>query len=309
MAKNVKTILAALDLAAGSDAVLVRAIQLATAHAARLHVLHVIEAEPLSHVAALSDRSENDLRNELKRHALSMIETLLIENGRTRRTKVNIEFGAPHAIVTHVAGERGADVIVIGPGKGHSLKEKVLGSTADRVIRTAAASILVVRRESAEPYRQVVAAVDFSPQSATAAKEARKLFPEAAMQLVHAVDTPLTLEQAMLRSGTSQIEMQRYRSAKTEKAGLELSTFAHDVFGAGKVVARVVEGEPSSTLVHLSRDHHVDLVAVGTHGRGVVLQALLGSVAQKVLKEAGCDVLIASNQQSLAARKVQSTAS
>jgi len=296
MTKKVKTIMAALDLDAGSDAVLVRAIQLAKAHAAWLHVLHVIEAEPLAHVAASSDRSEKDLRKELKRHALSTIETLLIENERTRRTKVKIEFGVPHAIITRVAGERRAEVIVVGPGKGQSLKEKVLGSTADRVIRSATASILVVRKESTEPYRQMVVAVDFSPQSAAAAKEACKLFPGAAMQLVHAVDIPLTLEQAMLRTGTSRIEMQRYLSASSEKAESELSTFTHDVFGAGKVDARVVVGEPGSTLVHLSKDRHVDLVAMGTQGRGVVLQALLGSVAQKVLKEAKCDVLVVPNQ-------------
>ncbi len=41
------TIMAAFDLEAGSEAVLTRAIQLATAHAARLVLLHVVETEPL----------------------------------------------------------------------------------------------------------------------------------------------------------------------------------------------------------------------------------------------------------------------
>ncbi len=294
---GVNTIVAAVDLEAGSKKVLARAVQLATAHTARLLVLHVIAAEPLSQIAALSDRSESDLQEDLKRQAFSAIELLLTESGRTRLTDVRIEFGAPHDVITRVASERHADVIVIGPGKGRSLREKVLGSTADRVIRTAAAPVLVVRKESSEPYRQVVAAVDFSPQSAAAVKEAHALAPDATIQLVHAVEIPLTFKQAMLRAGTSRVEMQRYRLAKTNKSRHDLSAFAHDMAGLGKAIPRVVDGEPGPALVRLSKDPQVDLVAMGPHGRGVVHQALLGSVTQQVLKESGGDVLVASGQR------------
>ena len=99
---NVNTIVAALDLEAGSDEVLARAIQLATAHAARLIVLHVVEAEPLSQAAAVSGRSEDELRDDLKQHALAAIEPLVIESGRTRRT------GAPRCCdEAQTAGQAG----------------------------------------------------------------------------------------------------------------------------------------------------------------------------------------------------------
>ncbi|MEL1264304.1 universal stress protein [Pseudoxanthomonas putridarboris] len=287
------TIVAALDLETGTDAVLARAIQLATAHAARLLVLHVIEAEPLSQVAALSGRSESDLQEELERQAFSTIEPLLVESGRTWRADAHIEFGAPHEVIARIAGEQNAAVVVIGPGKGRSLKEKVLGSTADRVIRTAAVPVLVVRKASAEPYRQVVAAVDFSPQSAVAVKEARRLVPEAALQLVHAVDIPPAFEQAMLRAGTSQVEMQRYRLARIDKARRDLAAFVRDVAGAGKIDTRVVHGRAGPALVRLSKGRRVDLVVMGPHGQGRLPHALLGSVTQRVLKESGCDVLVA----------------
>lgn len=294
--QNVNTILAALDLEAGSDAVLARAIQLAEAHGARLLVLHVIEAEPLSQVAAASGRSESGLRDELQRHALTGIESLLAESGRTRRTNMQTGFGVPHEVITRVADEQRADVIVIGPGKGRSLREKVLGSTADRVIRTAGAAVLVVRKGVPEPYRQIAVAVDFSPQSAAAAQQARRLAPEAAVQLVHAVDIPLNFERTMLRAGTPQSEIRKYRSARTGKAHRDLSAFADEFVGTDKVDIRVVSGEPGSVLVRLSGGRRVDLVAMGSHGRGAALRALLGSVAQRVLKEAGCDVLVAGSR-------------
>lgn len=291
--ESVNTIVAALDLEAGSAAVLTRAIQLATAHGARLILLNVIEDEPLSQAASVSGRSENDLRDQLKRQALATIEPLVMESRRTRRTEVQVEFGSPHDIITRMAEERRADLIVVGPSTGASLKERLLGGTADRVIRRAHASVLVVRKEAEEPYRQVAVAVDFSPQSATAVKEARRLAPQADLQLVHAFEIPLVFQQAMLRVGTPEIEIQKYRLANADKVRDDLSAFKRAVLGVDKVAARVLEGEPGPALVRLSRTHRVDLLAMGPHGRGVVRQALLGSVTLRVLSEAACDILIA----------------
>lgn len=122
--KSVNTIVAALDLEAGSGAVLTRAIQLATAHAARLVLLHVIETELLSQAVSVPGRSENDLRNQLKRQALATVEPIFIESGRSRRTDVQVEFGSPHDVITRMAEARHADVIVVGPVRGDLSKRK-----------------------------------------------------------------------------------------------------------------------------------------------------------------------------------------
>jgi len=135
---ELKTILAALDLAGECDEVLARAVQLAGEHGAWLVLLHVIETEGLSHAAAASGQSESDLRDQLRQQAAARIDDSVIELGRTRHTDVRVEFGSPHDVITQVADERSADLIVLGPGQSpaRSLREKVLGSTADRVIRT-----------------------------------------------------------------------------------------------------------------------------------------------------------------------------
>ena len=291
--EKVDTIMAAFDLEAGSEAVLTRAIQLARTHAARLVLLHVVEAEPLLQAASASGRRENNLRRQVKRQALATIEPLLIESGRTRRTEVQVEFGSPHDIITHMAKERHADVILVGPGKGRTSRERFLGGTADRVIRTAHASVLVVRKGAEGPYRRVAVAVDFSPQSATAVKEVRKLAREADLQLVHAADIPLGFQQAMLHAGTPQIEIQKYYSARIAKARDDLSSFGRAVVEADKVATRVLEGDPGPALVRFSKAHRVDLLAMGPHGRGVIRQALLGSVTLRALIEVTCDILVA----------------
>lgn len=295
--EKIDTVLVALDLEAGSDAVLVRAMQLAGAHEARLVVLHVIDAEPISHAAAHMELGESKLRKQLERQAIAAIEPLTVEGGRRRHTDIRVAFGSPHAVITHAARERHADVVVIGPGKGRTLRDKVLGSTADGVIRTSAVPVLVVRKRSAEPYRSVAVALDCSPQSARAFVAARRLAPDAIFRLVHAVDIPLAFQQAMLRAGTSQAVMEGYRAARTHKAREELCAFQRDILETSELPVRILKGEPGPALVRFSKSGRIDLLALGSHGRGAVLQTLLGSVARRVLGEAACDVLVANIHQ------------
>jgi nucleotide-binding universal stress UspA family protein len=290
--QSISTILAAIDLESGSNAVLTRALQLASFHAARLIVLHVIEGEPLPQTAAALKLGEGELQEQLKRHALATIEPLIVESGRTRRTETQVEFGAPHDVIARLARDRSADLIVIGPGKGRSLKETILGSTADRVIRTSHVPVPVVRSDSAAPYRHIAVAVDFSPQSEAAAREAQRLAPDAGVQLVHAIDIPLPFQQAMLRAGTPQAEIEIYRGARADRAREELASFARGAGGLDGAATPILEGKAGSALVRLSRGGPVDLLAMGPHGRGVIRQALLGSVTQRVLREAECDVLV-----------------
>ncbi|MGH7315769.1 MAG: universal stress protein [Candidatus Rokuibacteriota bacterium] len=50
-------------------------------------------------------------------------------------------------------------------------------------------------------------------------------------------------------------------------------------------------GAPHEEIVALARDERADLVVIGTHGRGGVSRALLGSVADRVVRLAPCPVL------------------
>jgi glycine betaine transporter len=49
-------------------------------------------------------------------------------------------------------------------------------------------------------------------------------------------------------------------------------------------------GEPAKEIVRLARDEAVDLIVMGTHGRSGLRHALLGSVAETVIRTAPCPV-------------------
>ncbi len=53
-----------------------------------------------------------------------------------------------------------------------------------------------------------------------------------------------------------------------------------------------LEGDPAAELVRYTIDAGMDLVVMGTHGRTGMERLLMGSVAEKVMREAPCSVLV-----------------
>ena len=50
-------------------------------------------------------------------------------------------------------------------------------------------------------------------------------------------------------------------------------------------------GFPFVEIVRYAKEADIDLVVLGTHGRGAVAHMLLGSVAERVVRKVGCPVL------------------
>jgi nucleotide-binding universal stress UspA family protein len=80
----------------------------------------------------------------------------------------------------------------------------------------------------------------------------------------------------------------------------EISTFARAELGklaeqvrAGGVEAteRLAQGTPSAEIIRIAREEPVDLIVVGSHGKGLLDHALFGSTTERVVRKAPCPVL------------------
>mgnify|MGYP005852769909 CR=1 FL=1 len=283
-------ILVAIDLAVSEQKVLKRALDLARSQGALLTILHVVEE-----CSNIPEELQDDVRSA---HAL------MLESARSKFDQAIIdcepghlewhsyvESGSPFSKILALAEEIKADLIILGANRRRSWRDKILGSTADRVVRSASVPVLIVKRTFAAQYRRTVAALDLSPASRFVAGVACSYFWNG-LQLVHVVQVPLTFEQAMLRSGEWH-KLTSYREYLVKRAKEKLREFALQCAGSRKPPAiRVIKGAPVEVLLRLSRVRNLDLIVIGPHGHGLVVRALLGSVTLRLLREAACDVLV-----------------
>jgi nucleotide-binding universal stress UspA family protein len=66
---------------------------------------------------------------------------------------------------------------------------------------------------------------------------------------------------------------------------------AERLVGAARVTAEKGVGEPAAEIVSFAKDRAVDLLVLGTHGRTGLEHALMGSIAERVVRRARCPVL------------------
>jgi nucleotide-binding universal stress UspA family protein len=81
-------------------------------------------------------------------------------------------------------------------------------------------------------------------------------------------------------------------AARDEQATTALLTDEANAFGPGIGVTTAVRfGDPAHAIAEYARGHGIELIVMGTHGRTGVSRALLGSVAERVVRKAPCPVL------------------
>jgi len=64
-----------------------------------------------------------------------------------------------------------------------------------------------------------------------------------------------------------------------------------DLKPAAETAVRV--GRPFSEIIRYARENEIDLIVMGTHGRGAIAHMLLGSTTEKVVRKSACAVLTA----------------
>ena len=153
-----RLVLAAVDYSDASGLALSSAADLARADPmTELHVVHVIDLPyPMEHdrveasdLPRALEKAGEDVKLELPKFYAETIR------GLESRVVGHVSFGRPDREIVLLAGDLGADLIVLGT-HGRSRVERVfLGSVAERVLRAAPCAVLVVRAKE-EPHESLL---------------------------------------------------------------------------------------------------------------------------------------------------------
>ena len=139
-------------------------------------------------------------------------------------------------------------------------------------------------------FKKILVPVDFSEHSRKAVK--------VAAELARSFGTPITLMHAYVIPSYPLPEGVVFAGAeavaellgKSQDALNALKSAALDL-GAPHVDILMTEGGAFAEIIRVAREKGHDLIVMGTHGRTGIRHALLGSVAEKVVRKASCAVL------------------
>jgi nucleotide-binding universal stress UspA family protein len=139
-------------------------------------------------------------------------------------------------------------------------------------------------------FKNIVVATDFSEQAGLALESAIAIAEKygAKLHIIHAFETPIPIvspyeivlpEGVLEQARESVMKSLQHAAAKAESAGVVAE-------------ARLGEAPASHAISNCAEDVGADLVVIGSRGHTGLKHVLLGSVAERTLREASCPVLV-----------------
>ena len=139
-------------------------------------------------------------------------------------------------------------------------------------------------------FTKILVPVDFSQCSSHATREAVELAGryDATLYLVHVYEPPAHWMPTDMFPAPALIE----QLVKGHSEKLEVAKKEVEAAGARKVEAQLLRGVAASEIIEQAERIAADLIVMGTHGRTGLEHALVGSVAEAVVRKAPCPVLV-----------------
>jgi nucleotide-binding universal stress UspA family protein len=139
-------------------------------------------------------------------------------------------------------------------------------------------------------WSKILCAVDFSQSSRVALEDAADLAKRlgAELTLIHVRELPLPMDEAALSERDLAVADAREIQGKLETWRAEAARLAER-----PVEVILVHGASGLEIVETARRGDYDVVVTGSHSRKGIRRVLLGSVAERIVREAPCTVLVA----------------
>ncbi|AEH24086.1 universal stress protein [Pyrococcus yayanosii] len=242
---------------------------------AELILLHVVDIT-LAEMEAfqMSDVAEEELKK---------LAEALREKGITVETIVRI--GIPSLEIAEVAKEKDVDLVVV-PSKGENiLRQMFLGSTASNLVRATHRPVLLLRYEVEDGtlkalqdcstiFKRPLVALDFSECSARVIEVVKELPEVEEVILAHVVDY-------------GKVEKLEENIREAER---KLKEYAREL--PWKTEVEVLAGIASRGIIGLALTKNATVVVIGKRGRSVLRELLLGSTAERIIRECRLPVLL-----------------
>jgi nucleotide-binding universal stress UspA family protein len=207
--------------------------------------------------------------------------------------------GAPASEIADCAAAVKAEMIVMGRGGGHALREIFLGSTAERVLRRAKLPVLAVRLRPRTGYQRPAIALDLDRAAPDLISVLLRVVPSPrpSTLLIHTYSVTYA---SQIYPSFSTHELEEHTDEYRQKAVGTIRKFLTNTLERMNVPQRdappwkmhVRYGTPRGMIEKAVDKADTDLLVLGTRGYSGLAHAFLGTVAGDVLRNVACDVLV-----------------
>lgn len=292
----IKTIVVGTDLGESGRRAMQLAIPTAKATGATLWLVHASELgleHSWSDLPIGSRGAAHALRERIKARFESSLRELEQERRRCEELGVtcqtSCEEGHPWETILRTAVSVNADLIAVGdPAGALGLPERLLGSTAERVVQQAPCSVVVSCGRLREDYAGslIAVGVDFSVHGISAVRWARDVARaiEGNVMLLHVIPHPM-------RESVMPTEWPSVLEGLTSKARSRLEQLVVSEGLKPDTAIHVMDGPVGQLLCNATADLGADLLFVGCRGQGRLRGMMVGSTSQYCLRYSPVPVL------------------
>lgn len=288
-----KRFLCATDLLPRSAKAVQRAVVLSQQCGADLLVLHVVDG---SQPDRLIDQKVNRARTVLLKQigSLPQIADQVADRMADAESRIEVIVGKPRQTISAVARELDADLIILAAPMPRRY-DALTGTTAERIARSTDLPVLIVNESEVVPYRNVAIATNLSRASLQMTHAAAwfGLLEDAKASLIHAFGSPY---QGMLASaGVPQDELIEYSRRWRLQLTREIAAQLQEV-GIKPADMHIVDERPrpAKAVERAVRRIAPQLLVIGTSRFFMLKRLLVGSVADELLRNIECDILVIS---------------
>lgn len=262
------------DHSPGAHAAARFAADLADRLADGLVFVHAVQVPILPSELGMTTRTTDwDVIDELRRAGKNLLEELAQELRPGREVVTELKFGGASNVIAAAAEQYGAELVVVGSRGLGSVSALILGSVSLRLaVHAPRPTVIVPESGGTIADGPILCAVDDSEESRVAVNTAASLAERLDVRLLLAHAAP---DDARVPHG------QELLARLVVQSGLGTSA-----------ERLVVAGEPAEAIVEVAAGRDVELIVIGSRGRGALTSATLGSVSSAVATRAPCPVTI-----------------
>ncbi len=286
--KLIEKILLTYDFSNSSKNVLATAIEVAKIFESSIVPIHVLPDD-------IVNEKVKALLNETATQKLEEATKLIKSEGVMVEEPV-LAFGSPHERIAHVAIHTNANLILTGSGETLQGEKFLLGTTATRIIQKSEKPVFVVKEGVALNVQHILCPVDFSANSKRALKNA--------ITMAHRFKAELTILSVCEIHGskwfTLERDMAEENNIRTSEHRKQFDNFLQGFNLAGLNWNKEIrKGKPAEEILSTISGKMIDLLVIGTTGKTGLNRLLLGSVAEKVIREVPCSFLILKSEDTV----------